>query len=109
MDDKKAVEEIVENNKVEEPEVNKKGKFFSRLKEKHDKKVEEKLEEFKKEDVKNKEVVEEKLEEVYKDIDQLEKTKLSVKQYSKRYEAYALFAWIALASLLLEFLLRTTI
>ena len=40
MDDKKAVEEIVENNKVEEPEVNKKGKFFSRLKEKHDKKVE---------------------------------------------------------------------
>ena len=50
-----------------------------------------------------------KLEEVYKDIDKLEKTKLNVKQYSKRYEAYALFAWIAVVSLLLEMLLRMTI
>ena len=50
-----------------------------------------------------------KLEEVYKDIDKLEKTKLNVKQYSKRYEAYALFAWIAAISLLLEILLRATI
>ena len=50
-----------------------------------------------------------KLEEVYKDIDKLEKTKLNVKQYSKRYEAYALFAWIAVVSLLLEILLRMTI
>ncbi len=50
-----------------------------------------------------------KLEEVYKQIDQLEKTKLNVKQYSKRYEACALFAWIAVAGLLLEMLLRMTI
>lgn len=50
-----------------------------------------------------------KLEEVYEKIDQLEKTKLNVKQYSKRYEAYALFAWIAILSLLIEILLRTTI
>jgi len=46
---------------------------------------------------------------VYKDIDKLEKTKLNVKQYSKRYEAYALFAWLAAAALLLEILLRMTI
>ena len=50
-----------------------------------------------------------KLEEVYQEIDKLEKTKLNVKQYSKRYEAYSLFAWIALASLLLEILLRITV
>ena len=50
-----------------------------------------------------------KLEDVYKDIDKLEKTKLNVKQYSKRYEAYALFAWLAAAALLLEILLRMTI
>ncbi len=78
MDDKKAVEEIVENNKVEEPDVNKKGKFFSRLKEKHDKKVEEKLEEFKKEDVKNKEVVEEKLEEVNKEVKKINTKKQKI-------------------------------
>ena len=50
-----------------------------------------------------------KLEDVYKDIDKLEKTKLNVKQYSKRYEAYALFAWLAAVALLLEILLRMTI
>lgn len=50
-----------------------------------------------------------KLEEVYKAIDKLEKSKLNVKQYSKRYEAYSLFAWIAMISLLLEILLRTTV
>lgn len=50
-----------------------------------------------------------KLEEVYQAIDKLEKSKLNVKQYSKRYEAYSLFAWIALASLLLEILLRITV
>ena len=39
-----------------------------------------------------------KLEDVYKDIDKLEKTKLNVKQYSKRYEAYALVlpGWLLL-------------
>lgn len=50
-----------------------------------------------------------KLEEVYKNIDKLEKTKLNVRQYSKRYEAYSLFAWIAVVSLLLELLLRMTV
>lgn len=50
-----------------------------------------------------------KLEEVYQAIDKLEKSKLNVKEYSRRYEAYALFAWIAIASLLLEILLRITV
>lgn len=50
-----------------------------------------------------------KLREVYQEIDQLEKTKMNVKKYSKRYEAYALFAAIACAALLLELLLRETL
>lgn len=50
-----------------------------------------------------------KLEEVYEEIDKLEKTKMSVRQYSKRHEAYALFAWIAAAALLCEILLRMTV
>lgn len=49
-----------------------------------------------------------KLKEIYRDIDKLEKTKLNVKKYSKRYEAYYIFGLIALLSLLLEILLRTT-
>ena len=50
-----------------------------------------------------------KLREVYQEIDKLEKTKMHVKEYSKRYEAYLLFALIACAALLLELLLRETI
>lgn len=50
-----------------------------------------------------------KLREVYQEIDQLEKTKMNVKKYSKRYEAYGLFALIACLALLLEILLRETI
>lgn len=50
-----------------------------------------------------------KLEAVYQNIDKLEKTKLNVKQYSKRYEAYSVFAWIAVLLLLLEILLRMTV
>ena len=50
-----------------------------------------------------------KLEAVYHNIDKLEKTKLNVKQYSKRYEAYAPFAWMAFLGLLLELLLRLTV
>jgi Ca-activated chloride channel family protein len=50
-----------------------------------------------------------KLKEVYQEIDKLEKTKLNVKEFSKREEASALFAWIALACLLLEMLLRYTL
>ena len=50
-----------------------------------------------------------KLEEVYKEIDKLEKTKLNVKEYSKRQEEYRLFAWIACICILLEILLRNSI
>ncbi len=50
-----------------------------------------------------------KLEQVYKDIDKLEKTKLNVKEFSKREEAFALFAIIAFLSILLELVLRNTI
>lgn len=49
------------------------------------------------------------LENIYNDIDKLEKTKLKVKQFSKRYEAYQLFAFIGLISLLAEVLLRFTV
>ena len=50
-----------------------------------------------------------KLHEVYGQIDKLEKTKMDVKQYSKRYEAFGLFAAIAVAALLLELFLRKTL
>lgn len=49
------------------------------------------------------------LRDIYKEIDQLEKTKLSVQHFSKRYEAYMPFAVAALVALLLELLLRTTV
>jgi len=39
----------------------------------------------------------------------LEKTKFQVKQYSKRYEAYQIFALLALLSLMLELFLRLVI
>ena len=50
-----------------------------------------------------------KLKEVYKEIDKLERTKLNVKQYSKRHEEYQWFALIALLFLFLEFYLRNSI
>jgi Ca-activated chloride channel family protein len=50
-----------------------------------------------------------KLREVYQEIDKLEKTKMNVKQYSKRYEAFAPFAIAACLLLFLELLLRETI
>lgn len=50
-----------------------------------------------------------KLREVYQQIDRLEKTKMNVRQYSRRYEAYFLFAAIACLAILLEILLRETI
>ena len=46
---------------------------------------------------------------IYKEIDQLEKSKLDVKTFSKRYEAYQPFALAAIVALLLEILLRITI
>ncbi len=49
------------------------------------------------------------LHQIYKEIDKLEKSKLNVKKFSKRYEAYQPFAIAALIALLLEVLLRLTV
>ena len=49
------------------------------------------------------------LRKIYQEIDQLEKSKLDVKQFSKKYEAFQPFAIIAVLALLLEILLRITI
>lgn len=46
---------------------------------------------------------------IYKEIDKLEKSKLNVKKYSRRYEAYQPFALAAVLLLLLEILFRITI
>jgi len=48
------------------------------------------------------------LKRIYKDIDLLEKSKMEVKKFSKRYEAYMPFAIAALLCLVLELLLRVT-
>ena len=50
-----------------------------------------------------------KLKEVYQEIDKLEKTKLNVKEFSKREEEYQVFAWIAFFCILLELLLRISV
>lgn len=50
-----------------------------------------------------------KLKEVYEEIDKLEKTKLNVKEFSKREEAYQLYALIAFICILLEIVLRNTV
>jgi Ca-activated chloride channel family protein len=49
------------------------------------------------------------LRKIYQEIDKLEKSKLNVKKFSKRYEAYQPFALAAVLLLLLEILLRVTI
>ena len=49
------------------------------------------------------------LEEIYKEIDKLERTKFSVKEYSKRTELFEPFAWAALCVLVLEILLRVVV
>ena len=46
------------------------------------------------------------LKKIYEDIDKLEKTKMDVKKFSKRYDAYQPFALAAFVSMLLEVLLR---
>ena len=46
------------------------------------------------------------LKNIYREIDRLEKSKLNVKKFSKRYEAYQPFALAAAISLLIEILLR---
>ena len=49
------------------------------------------------------------LQNIYKEIDKLEKSKLSVKTYSKKYDAYQPFAMVAILLLLLEILLKITV
>lgn len=49
------------------------------------------------------------LKKIYKDIDKLEKTKMDVKKFSKRYDVYQPFAIVALVVFLLEILLRLTV
>ncbi|MGV8826772.1 MAG: vWA domain-containing protein [Breznakibacter sp.] len=50
-----------------------------------------------------------KLKEIYQQIDQLEKTKIDVREYSKRSEEYLPFALLAALFLLAEILLRNTV
>jgi Ca-activated chloride channel family protein len=50
-----------------------------------------------------------KLKAIYAEIDQLEKTKMSVQEYSKKYEQYSFFALIGLLFFVLELLTRYTI
>lgn len=49
------------------------------------------------------------LKQIYQDIDKLEKSRMNVKKFSKRYEAYQPFAIVALLALLLEILLKLTV
>lgn len=49
------------------------------------------------------------LKKIYGDIDKLEKTKMDVKKFSKRYDAYQPFAFAAFISMLLEVLLRLVV
>lgn len=49
------------------------------------------------------------LSQIYQKIDQLEKTKMNVHEYSKKHEEYRLFALAALLVLLLEIILRNTL
>lgn len=49
------------------------------------------------------------LREIYQAIDQLEKSKIDVQRYSRRYEAYQIFALAAFIALALEVLFRITI
>jgi Ca-activated chloride channel family protein len=49
------------------------------------------------------------LKEIYQEIDQLEKTKMSVQEYSKKQEEYMLFAFVGLLFFLLELLTRYTV
>lgn len=50
-----------------------------------------------------------KLKEVYNEIDKLERTKLNVKEYSKREEEYQWFALLAFLCVLLEVILRQSV
>ena len=46
---------------------------------------------------------------VYKEIDQLERTKLEIKHFGNQEEKFMIFAFIAIVALMLEILLRNTI
>ncbi len=48
------------------------------------------------------------LRQIYDDIDKLEKSKLKVQSFSKRYEAFMPFAAVALLLLMLEIALRSS-
>ncbi|MHB9140617.1 MAG: vWA domain-containing protein [Paludibacter sp.] len=50
-----------------------------------------------------------KLREIYQSIDQLEKTKISVREYSKKSELFYIFGLVAFLFLVLELLLRNTL
>ncbi len=50
-----------------------------------------------------------KLKQIYSEIDQLEKSIINVKHYSRKYEEFRIFAFSALVLLVLEILLRITI
>jgi len=49
------------------------------------------------------------LKEIYQEIDQMEKTKMNVQEYSKKHEEYTFYAMIGLLFFLLELLLRYTL
>ena len=49
------------------------------------------------------------LRQIYQDIDKLEKTRLNVKKFSKKYEAFQPFAIVALLAFVLELLMRLTV
>ena len=46
---------------------------------------------------------------IYKEIDKLEKSKLNVKEFSKKYDVYQPFAAAAMIALLIEILMRVTV
>ncbi len=50
-----------------------------------------------------------KLKEIYSEIDEMEKTKISVQDYTKKHDEYAIFAIIAFILLCTEILLRNTV
>ena len=49
------------------------------------------------------------LKKIYKDIDQLERTKFDVQRFSRRYEGFLPFIIGAALALIIEILLRTTL
>lgn len=50
-----------------------------------------------------------KLREIYQEIDKLEKSKINVKEYSRKEERFMIFIWIALTLLVLEIVLKRTV